>query len=273
MRYQFDLKFAGFRDRLLACFIDNHQLPGTMLKRVNEVLRKELSYVISWNPDAFPEIQTNQVLRKSFSLRFPGEYISVFVVLETDGVDTEMLDFSKPGQCSRIIFSAMLDRVQATTPYSPILYEPTTWYEGQTAIQLSRVEGEARRDLLATRIAEELNYSNCFTLALVPDNFQTGLVKIMQYAAAINAGNKQKIKDTVEGYMYRMALKEPKAFPEIFSSVRPRGGHRAVQQSTPPDDRQPFAPQREGGFDIKEEDSDDPEESVMSEADGLRFYD
>lgn len=78
----------------------------------------------------------------------------------------------------------------------------------------------------------------------------------------------------VEAYIYRLALKEPQAFPEIFHSGHPHGGRSGQQQSTPPSDEDSLASEYEGGVQIKEEeDSDDSDDTDMSEADGLRFYD
>lgn len=145
MRYDFQLASQGLEDRLLSCFSAGPSKSSTITKQVNRMLNDELYYIICWNPDLFPEVQATTVGRKSFPLRVPGKSTSMFTVLEADSVDLRTLDFAKPGLSAQIIFTALLARVQAAVPLSPVLYEASPSWDAQTAEQLSRQTAGTRR--------------------------------------------------------------------------------------------------------------------------------
>lgn len=57
------------------------------------------------------------------------------------------------------------------------------------------------------------------TLALTPENFSTALVHTMEANGAGKLKHAEQLKESVEVLMYRLAAKDPLAFPEVFSLV------------------------------------------------------
>lgn len=146
----------------------------------------------------------------------------MFTVLEADGTDVSQLDFFKPGSCSSTIFTALLKRVQARTPASCLLYPVSLSADKGSFGPPVRDKGESKAAFKYRQQRSEADGSfaklRYLTLAFTPDNFHSILVHTMEAAVKTDSRDIMGVKSTVEGLMYRLAVKEPSAFPEVFAA-------------------------------------------------------
>lgn len=146
----------------------------------------------------------------------------MFAVLEADGIDIAKLDFSKPGSCASKIFTALLRRVQARIPTSCLLYPISLSLDTARTERLIQDKGESKAAFRYRQRRSEAEGSfaklKFLTLAHTPDNFQSALIHTMEGAVKMDSRDVMDVKGAVEGLMYRLAVKEPSAFPEVFAA-------------------------------------------------------
>ena len=144
----------------------------------------------------------------------------MFTVLQTDGLGVDQLDFTKTQETASLIYKTVLKRVQTKAPESHLLHAepvavdtPPSW--------LQKKPGEARKAFRRRKVRalSELPTApqNLLTLAFTAENFQTGLVRAMGDSGVMKGKQEDRVKDAVETLLYRLAMKEPRAFPEVFS--------------------------------------------------------
>lgn len=220
----FDLDGDGpssLKRRLLKCCTKSDGISPKKQADVHNAIEHELFYLVCWNRSAFPEIaQKKGEFNELFPPLFPGSYVSMYSLLKADGVNSDELDFLSPDQTGSTIYKALLKRVQSKAPHSSLLHaEPVPLDTHPDFLQKRHGESRKKFNKRKKRALEELPTPplNLLTLALTVENFQTGLVRTMEDARAANGRDVEKVKETVEALMYRLAIKEPSAFPEVFS--------------------------------------------------------
>ncbi|KAK3687001.1 hypothetical protein LTR37_019253 [Vermiconidia calcicola] len=173
------------------------------------------------NRDSFPEIAEKKgEFKELFPPLFPGSPTSLFTVLQTDGLGVDQLDFTKTQETASLIYKTVLKRVQTKAPESHLLHAepvavdtPPSW--------LQKKPGEARKAFRRRKVRalSELPTApqNLLTLAFTAENFQTGLVRAMGDSGVMKGKQDDRVKGAVETLLYRFAMKEPRAFPEVFS--------------------------------------------------------
>ena len=146
----------------------------------------------------------------------------MFTILQSDGVIFQALEPSKPTVFARHIFMWLVTHVQKNAPDSILLRAVTTPLTSPVQLQNGRF----------LDICDKLNQGyqpgcdeliavpdHLLTLALIPENFQSALVYTMEAYAADPSKPNEQMKEAVEALMYRLAIKDPKAFPKAFSLV------------------------------------------------------
>lgn len=203
MRLEYDLRSGiGLTKRLLSYIPKKQAADDTTsspesAKRIYEEIQADLHYLVCWNVDAFPELTQKKRFAKAFPPLSPSAWDTTFNIFLVTGVDLKSINFNKPGQAAHIIYKALLRRVQAMVPDSHLLHPPSS------SLDTSATQSEVDSD-------------RCLTLAFTVENFQSVLTRVVQKA---NAEKEKNVEQIVEAFMYKLALKEPRAFPDIFFSA------------------------------------------------------
>ncbi|KAK4541568.1 hypothetical protein LTR36_007865 [Oleoguttula mirabilis] len=230
-RIHFDLGATdqlSFRKRLEQCFNKRalvSQQQAKVQKAIHEALEAQLWYIVCWNLHAFPEIAGKKDGAKEvFPALFPGSHTSVLDVLHAGQRPLPQLDFSKAAATAKVIFDSVLQRVRAKAPDSPLLHVEQILRPVVGAIPKNLGESKQafrhRRKLLRKRHeADPTPPESLLTLAFTAENFYTALVRKMR--AVVDEALPKKVDDAkveiaVETLLYRLALKEPRAFSEVF---------------------------------------------------------
>ena len=139
----------------------------------------------------------------------------MFAVLQTSGLTFEEIEPHKPDKCALRIFTTFLAHVEANAPDSLLLRAKAT--EISSPLQMQAVGGAS--DLTGQLGGEATTAipDRFFTLALTPENFYATLVLTLEASGAGRLQYEEKVKEAVEAVMYRVAIKDPFAFPEVFS--------------------------------------------------------
>lgn len=243
-RLYYDLYDGGLRENLISRICDYKGSGDQTKNRIRRALNNALHYLICWNTDAFPELTGVEDGEETFLPQYPGSYTSMFAILAADGMDLRDVDFSRPAACASLIYNALVDRVTAAVPDSRLLYGLATPLDMEIVQSLRKSSKDATAKASSrTRIKRVLkklrNLQPVYlTLAFVLDNFQTALTRTIRIANFINDNDPVKVGATVEALMYRLALKDSKAFPEVFSLAQsienaenyPRSDHQSEEE-------------------------------------------
>lgn len=194
LAFDFDSNHIGsFKHRLLKC-INSNANGEDKHQATYEALEAELYYLVCWNFDAFPELtQQKDGFDEQFPALFPGCYISMLEVLNADGVDLRKIGVEKPQYSASTIFRTVLKRVQMNAPDSNLL----------------------RADSMQLDSAPE----DGLTLAFTPDNFETELIRAISGVDTKGDKEYDDAWNAIDVLLYKLALKEPKAFPEVFRAL------------------------------------------------------
>jgi hypothetical protein len=146
----------------------------------------------------------------------------MFAVLQADGLTFEALEPRKPSRCALFIFTRFLARVQANAPDSLLLRAKTTSLSSPLQMQAAGANSNVGAFDLKGQLDCEGSLTipdRLLTLALTPENFYTALVLTIEASGAGKLQYEEKVKEAVEAVMYRLAIKDPLAFPEVFSVI------------------------------------------------------
>ncbi|KAK0796903.1 hypothetical protein LTR57_012901 [Friedmanniomyces endolithicus] len=173
-------------------------------------MESALKLFVRWNPALFPELTECEAGRTKYARIAPGSFRSVLDVISY----AEGQDFSIPSDplpraalCSTL-FEIVKARVLDKCPGSDLLQAP----------QKSAIEAWQKRAATGTGVPATTKSSRKLELCLVipePEaphpNFQSTLLACLVSDDASDAG----IEAALEVQLYRMAKKEPQAFPEL----------------------------------------------------------
>ena len=146
----------------------------------------------------------------------------MFAVLQADGLTFEALEPRKPSKCALFLFTRFLAHVQANAPDSLLLRAEQTPVSSPSQTQATDANGSVGASALKGRLDREGALTvpdRLLTLALTPENFYTALVLTIEGSGGGKVQYKEKVREAVEAVMYRLAIKDPLAFPEVFSVV------------------------------------------------------
>ncbi|KAK5119171.1 hypothetical protein LTR85_007785 [Meristemomyces frigidus] len=162
--------------------------------------------------------------KELFPAMFPCSYTSVLDILRTGQHPLPQLDFSKPAATAKIIFGYVLQRVRERASVSPLLRVEQALRPSLS--EIPKNPGETRKDfrqrkkMLHERNENSPTPPECLlTLASTTENFYTALVRKMHEVvngAMPKKADEGKIEGAMEALLYRLALKEPRAFSEVF---------------------------------------------------------
>ncbi|KAK3712575.1 hypothetical protein LTR37_009018 [Vermiconidia calcicola] len=207
--------------QLAKCLANPSPISEKKQRAVHQALEDSLYYIVCWNRDAFPKIVGKKAEYKElFPPLFPGSPTSLFTALQADGLDVDRLDFTKTQETASLIYKTVLKRVQIKASESHLLQAepvsidtPPSWLQkkpGESRKAFRKRKERAMNDLPTAP-------QNLLTLAFTAENFQTGLVRVMGDSGVMKGKQDDRMRDAVEALLYRLATKEPRAFPEIFS--------------------------------------------------------
>ena len=144
----------------------------------------------------------------------------MFAVLQTSGLTFEEMEPNKPSKCALRIFTTFLAHVEANAPESLLLRAKTTEISSPLQMQAADSSSTAEVSDLNGQVGGEATTAipdHLLTLALTPENFYATLVLTLEASGAGKLQYEEKVKEAVEAVIYRLAIKDPFAFPEVFS--------------------------------------------------------
>jgi hypothetical protein len=146
----------------------------------------------------------------------------MFEVLEADGFAFEALDPSKPNRCARSIFISLLAHVQQHAPESALLRATVAPLSSPAHIQKGRILSINDALIRSSKCGRDEVLAipdRLLTLAFAPENFYSALMYTMEAYAADPSKSEKQMKETLEALIYRLAIKDPVAFPRVFSVI------------------------------------------------------
>ena len=226
VRYEFDRTGASLARRLHRCFDNAERSSHDVFKDITDILHNELYYLACWNHDLFSELTSVETEGlKIYPPLFPGRHTSMFRVLEAEGMNINTMNFGKPGQCAVAISTILTYRVYARVPESRLLHEAPQASEPQPLPFVSKKVNETKKQYkkrkrdLAVEARDKFAALDYITLAFVPANLQHVLIREMEAVLGAKGKTIEDVKEVAESLMYRLATKEPRAFPEVFFHV------------------------------------------------------
>lgn len=217
----------SFRSRLDRCFAKRSLAAEKQVKiqpTIHKALEETLWLVICWNMAAFPElVGKTEGVKELFPPLFPGSSVSILDVLKADEPSLQ-LDFSQTAATAKAVFDCVLRRVRTRAADSPLLRaEPLA---AGAVPDVAKYVGEGKKAYNRRRkhvLANLPTPPECLlTLAFTTENFYTALVRRMSQVAdepESKNTDSRKAEHAVEALLYRLTLKEPRAFAEVYAHV------------------------------------------------------
>ena len=149
----------------------------------------------------------------------------MFAVLQADGLKFEALEPRKKSKCALFLFTRFLAHVQANASDSLLLRAQETPVSSPSQMQAADANGTSALKGQLDCEGSLTVPDRLLTLALTPETFYTALVLTIEGSGAGKVQYEEKVKEAVEAVMYRLAIKDPLSFPEVFSVVGETEGY------------------------------------------------